>query len=110
MSQVKPRAGINQPRDDKFGSEKKNPKSEKTRHKILGAACKVFAKHPYNSASIRMVGKEGGFDHPLITYYFPTKADLFEAVVAEVCEEFYQANISWFEGLEGLPPRQGLSL
>jgi len=88
----------------------KAAKSEVTRERILRAARKVFAEHPYNAASFRMIGREGGFDHPLINYYFPRKADLFEAVVVEICEEFYQANISWFEGLEGLPPRQGLSL
>lgn len=85
-------------------------KSEITRERILRAARKVFAEHPYNAASFRMIGKEGGFDHPLINYYFPYKADLFEAVVVEICEEFFQANLACFEGLEEMPPREGLAL
>ncbi len=85
-------------------------KSEITRERILMAARKVFAEHPYKAASIRMIGKAGGFDHPLIHYYFPTKAELFEAVVAAICEDFYEANKSWFEGLGTMKPRDGLSL
>ena len=89
---------------------RKAAKSEVTRERILRAARKVFAEHPYNAASFRMIGREGGFDHPLINYYFPRKADLFEAVVVEICEEFYQANLACFEGLEKMLPREGLSL
>lgn len=85
-------------------------KGEVTREKILQAALQVFAEHPYKSASMRMIGKAGGFDHPLIHYYFPTKADLFEAVVKNICEEFSRANQSWFDGLQSLRPRDGLSL
>ena len=88
----------------------KAAKREVTRERILRAARKVFSEHPYNAASFRMIGREGGFDHPLINYYFPYKADLFEAVVSEICEEFYQANLACFEGLEKMLPREGLSL
>lgn len=76
----------------------------------MQAARRIFGEHPYNEASFRMIAREGGFDHPLISYYFPYKSDLFEAVVAEICEEFYQANIACLDGLERMPPREGLSL
>jgi AcrR family transcriptional regulator len=88
----------------------KNHQKPATREKILVAAKKVFAEHPYSSASIRMVGTAAGIDHPLISYYFPTKADLFEALVEDVAESYAQANTSWFEGLEELSPSRGLSL
>lgn len=92
------------------GSSSPNPKSRITRERILRAARRVFAEHPYKAASIRMIGRAGGFDHPLIHYYYPSKAELFEAVVAESCDEYYRANLSWFDGLERMPPEQGLSL
>jgi len=57
-----------------------------------------------------MIAREGGFDHPLINYYFPCKSDLFEAVVAEICDDFYQANISCLEGLRDMIPYEGFSL
>ncbi len=75
-------------------------RSEVTREKILAAARKVFSEHPYHMATIRMIGTAGGFDHQLIAYYFPAKADLFEAVLVDVCDEFYRANTSWYEGLD----------
>ena len=88
---------------------KANPKTA-TRDKILAAAKKVFAEYPYSAASIRMVGAAAGIDHPLISYYFPTKADLFEAVLEGISETYYQANASWFEGLGELSAYRGLSL
>jgi len=57
-----------------------------------------------------MIGKAAGIEHPLINYYFPTKAALFEEVLETVAAEYYQANISWFQGLERLDPETGLSL
>ena len=88
----------------------KRNKKTATREKILEAAKKVFSEHPYSTASIRMVGSAAGIDHPLISYYFPTKADLFEAVVEEIAETYCQANTAWFEGLEALGLSPGLSL
>lgn len=88
----------------------KTRKSATTRKKILAAARRVFARHPYKAATMRMIAAEGDFDHPLIRYYFSTKADLFAAVVADACEEYYQATLSWFDGLDRLSPQQGLSL
>jgi AcrR family transcriptional regulator len=101
-------------------SRKKSPKAQQpgpkrnkktaTREKILEAAKKVFSEHPYSTASIRMVGSAAGIDHPLISYYFPTKAELFEAVIEDVVETYIQANTSWFEGLEEMNTSGGLSL
>ncbi len=88
------------------GGGRKNQKAA-TRDRILEAAKRVFAEHPYSAASIRMVGKAAGIDHPLISYYFPTKANLFEAVLEEIAETIYEANTAWFEGLEVFSASQG---
>ena len=90
-------------------SPKRNQK-EATREKILEGAKKVFAEHPYSAASMRMIGSAAGVDHPLIRYYFPNKANLFEAVVQEISEAYSHANRTWFEGLETLSVSRGLSL
>ncbi len=89
---------------------KKGPHKKLTREKILEAATKVFAEYPYHSASIRMIGKAAGIEHPLINYYFPTKALLFEEVLKISTEKYYIANISWFEGLTKFDPEKGLAL
>ncbi len=88
----------------------RNSRKNKTRETIIEAAINVFSNYPYYAASIRMIGKAAGIEHPLINYYFPTKAALFEEVLERVTAEYYQANISWFQGLEGLDPEVGLSL
>ncbi len=93
----------------KTGGSRDRRKKE-TRETIIEAAINVFSDYPYYAASIRMIGKAAGIEHPLINYYFPTKAALFEEVLEAVTAEYYQANISWFEGLEGLDPEAGLSL
>ena len=86
------------------------PQKKSTREKILEAATGVFSDYPYHTASIRMIGKAAKIDHPLINYYFPTKAELFEEVLKIATEKYYMANISWFEGVTELGPTKGLAL
>ncbi|MDI6795323.1 MAG: TetR/AcrR family transcriptional regulator [Desulfatibacillaceae bacterium] len=85
-------------------------KSELAREKILQAAKEVFSRQPYHAASLRAIAKQGGFDHPLIRYYFPTKAALFTAVVERIVLEFGDAHLIWLQDLDTLSPSQGLGL
>jgi AcrR family transcriptional regulator len=87
----------------------KGRKAEITRQRIMAAARRVFAEYPYHSASIRMIGKAGRFNHALIRYHFPSKASLFEAVLTEICDELYRVNVECIEGLAGQEPGEGLS-
>ena len=78
-------------------------KGEASRAMILAAARKVFSTRPYNAASIRDIGRAGRFDFTLIHHYFPSKEDLFGAVVEDVFEEFGRAADTWHRGLAGMP-------
>lgn len=89
---------------------KNTKKGENTRKRILHAAKEVFSRHPYHSASVRMVGKAGGFDHPIIHYYFPKKEGLFDAVVIEMIAELKTFDNSWYEGLDKISVRAGFRL
>lgn len=60
-------------------SVKSTPKGDETRAKILTAAQKVFTIYPYHAASLRRIGTAGGFEHPLVRYYYRTKKDVFKA-------------------------------
>lgn len=62
-------------------------KGDISRARILEVARSIFGRTPYNAASIRMIGEAGDFDFTLLYHYFPTKADLFEAVMGEIFEE-----------------------
>lgn len=85
-------------------------RGEETRRMILDAATKVFAKNPYNAASIRMVAAQGGFYHGLIRYHFPNKAELFQTVVEEICRNLIQANKEWVSEVSRLSPEKALAL
>ena len=94
-----------------MADESKNTKKgENTRKRILQAAKEVFSRNPYHSASVRMVGKAGGFDHPIIHYYFPKKEGLFDAVVSELIAELKTFDNSWYEGLDKIPVKDGFNI
>ncbi len=78
-----------------------------TRRDVLDAACRVFSRHPYNAASIRMIAREAGIGHAVIGYYFPAKADLFRAVAAQICDDLYKANEQWITEVRRMGLREG---
>lgn len=86
-----------------------NGRGASTRETILAAARKVFATRPYHAASLRDMATAGGFYHGLIRYHFPSKAAIFEAVVATACQDLKQANRNWLREVRDLNPRDGLS-
>jgi AcrR family transcriptional regulator len=87
----------------KTTTKKSPPKSkaakEPKKKKIMKAAKKVFCHHPYSTASMRMIAKEARVDHPLIIYYYSTKAALFETILKELIEQHRQAMPGWLIGL-----------
>jgi len=85
-------------------------KKASTRKKILKAARKVFAEHPYNAASIRMIGKAADIDHPLVNYYFSTKSNLFQMVLKDIAEENYEATQTFLKDMDKMNPYDGFSL
>lgn len=81
-------------------------KGAQTREKILQAARKVFSNHPYHTASMRMIGQEAGVDHPLISYYFSGKSELYKTIIEGIYNELILLNRECFEkfkeeGIEG---------
>ena len=81
-----------------------------TVERILRSAKKIFSEHPYHTASIRLIGNDAGLNYPLIAYYFSTKAVLFEAVLADISEEYYEANAKWLKETAGMGAAKGLSV
>lgn len=95
------------------GKEKENRRKgqkKETREKILAAARNVFCNYPYHSASIRTIGKLAEIEHPLISYYFPNKADLFVSTLKTVCSLHLEAEKKMFETIKSMGPERGLSL
>lgn len=96
------------------GSRAETPKTREksalTHERIVVAARTVFSRYPYHAASMRMIGKEGGFNHELIRYHFPNKARLFETILKDICEDFYQSNLSFLGGVTKVRPEVGFPL
>lgn len=95
---------------EKSGNGSSVNRGNATRQMILEAARQVFATHPYNAASIRMIAARGDFYHGLIRYHFPNKARIFEAVAEEACCSLYSANKEWLLEISAFSPEKSLSV
>jgi AcrR family transcriptional regulator len=97
--------------EDQTGNQEIKEKKEKeTKAKILAAAKKIFSEYPYHTASIRMIGTAAGLNYPLVAYYFPSKAALFNAVVTDVCDAYYEAAQNWLYETASMGSTKGLSV
>jgi AcrR family transcriptional regulator len=79
-------------------------RAQSTRSAILEAALAEFAEKGFEAASIRCIAERTGFQHPLITYHYPSK-DLLWRAVAE--DTFERIRLEWDERasqVRDLPP------
>jgi len=66
-------------------------RSQATRAAILRAAFDEFAEKGFEAASIRSIAERTGFQHPVITYHYPTKDQLWRAVAEDTFERIREA-------------------
>jgi len=85
-------------------------KKQETREKILAAATQVFAKHVYQNAGLRMISQLAEVDHPLISYYFGSKAELFRAVLSRMIEQRLELQKTWFAEVKPMGAERGYAL
>lgn len=62
------------------GPWRKQPGVESAQERILDAAEALFARHGFDSVTIRQVAERAGVDTALLHYYFGNKAGLFDKV------------------------------
>ncbi len=67
-------------------------RAQSTRTAILEAALAEFAEKGFEAASIRSIAERTGFQHPLITYHYPSKDLLWQAVAEDT---FERIRIEW---------------
>jgi TetR/AcrR family transcriptional regulator len=65
-------------------------RAQSTRTAILEAALAEFAEKGFEAASIRSIAERTGFQHPLITYHYPSKDLLWQAVAEDTFERIRQ--------------------
>ena len=80
-------------------------KVDERRHQLLERTTELFATHGYDELSMAKIAREAGVSKPLLYHYFPTKRQLFEAVLAQAAEQHLE-RIDW-DG--DLPPAEQLS-
>ena len=71
------------------------------RNEILDAAQRVFARNGYRGSSVAQIIKESGLSAGAIYSYFPSKEDLFRAVV----DKNFSLRTSQMAREPGAPPR-----
>ena len=60
---------------------------DERRRQLLARATELFATHGYDELSMAKLAREAGISKPLLYHYFPSKRDLFEAVLGQAAEE-----------------------
>lgn len=69
---------------DNFDGPRAVSPQPSTEEKILQAAMDVFARCPFQQATLRMVAKQAEVTHPLLLYHFKTKDQLYRTVLDRV--------------------------
>jgi AcrR family transcriptional regulator len=83
----------------------RNRRGAETKALILDSAARLFAHQPYDAVSMDDVAKDVGVTKGLLFYYFPTKRDLYLAIV----EQFATAMSDVIRIESSLPPRRMLA-
>ena len=60
---------------------------DERRRQLLERATALFATHGYDELSMAKLAREAGISKPLLYHYFPSKRDLFEAVLSDAAEQ-----------------------
>ncbi|MDH4107028.1 MAG: TetR/AcrR family transcriptional regulator [Gammaproteobacteria bacterium] len=69
-------------------ARKQQQRSIRTRQKLLDAALQAFSENGFKGTSTRDIADRAGVHHPLITYHFKNKEELWRAAADKVFSEF----------------------
>ena len=69
-------------------ARKQQQRSLVTQHKLLDAAIEAFSENGFKGTSTRDIAERAGVHHPLITYHFKNKDQLWRASANKVFREF----------------------
>ena len=79
------RQGIEKPQ------RKQQQRSLKTQQKLLDAALEAFSENGFKGTSTRDIAERAGVHHPLITYHFKNKEQLWRASADRIFTQFNKA-------------------
>ncbi len=80
-------------------ARKQQQRSIKTKQKLLDAAIEAFSENGFKGTSTRDIAERAGVHHPLITYHFKNKEELWRAAADRIFSRF---NASMGQALQEL--------
>lgn len=81
-------------------ARKQQQRSVVTQQKLLNAAIEAFSENGFKGTSTRDIADRAGVHHPLITYHFRNKDQLWRAAADQIFREF---NISLVKAIAEIP-------
>jgi TetR/AcrR family transcriptional regulator len=69
-------------------ARKQQQRSIRTRQKLLDAAIEAFSENGFKGTSTRDIAERAGVHHPLITYHFRNKEELWRAAADRIFSSF----------------------
>jgi AcrR family transcriptional regulator len=85
---------------DAKSGRKQQQRSIVTQQKLLDAAIEAFSENGFKGTSTRDIADRAGVHHPLITYHFKNKDQLWRAATGRIFREF---NISLVKAMAEIP-------
>jgi TetR/AcrR family transcriptional regulator len=84
---------------------KQQLRSLRTQQKLLDAALEAFSENGFKGTSTRDIAERAGVHHPLITYHFRNKEELWRAAADRTFRQFNRAIIEAYESTKDECPR-----
>lgn len=89
---------------------KQQQRSIVTQRKLLNAAIEAFSENGFKGTSTRDIAERAGVHHPLITYHFKNKDQLWRAAADYIFSGFSRSLAETFEKNKGKTPKECMSL
>lgn len=87
-------------------ARKQQQRSLRTQEKLLDAAAEAFAENGFSGTSTRDIAERAGVHHPLITYHFHNKEELWRAAADRIYRRFRSMLAEKRGSLSGKTPRE----
>lgn len=88
---------------------KQQQRSIRTKQKLLDAALEAFSENGFQGTSTRNIAERAGVHHPLITYHFRNKEELWRAAADRIFTDFNAALAKAAAELAGESPKDRMA-
>ena len=86
-------------------ARKQQQRSVVTQQKLLDAATQAFSESGFKGTSTRDIADRAGVHHPLITYHFKNKSQLWRAAADRVFSEFNESLLKAMDEVPKMDPK-----